>query len=291
MKSTVDRAIMSRYDFRKFSVKVIYSLMVLVIILVSISMLYPFVTTFLGSLKTKEEFFSFPPKFFPQHFLWKNYGESLKYLDIPVYFKNTLFIFIGNVFFSIIFIGMAAFSLSHLKLPMKKWITFYFLSTLLIPPATYIIPNFLNLKSLGLINTYWAFWLPAGANAFFLLLLKNFFDGIHKELFEAARIDGSSELRCFFGIAVPLSIPIIITLILLSFAATWNDFYWSSLVMRGDNLPLAAAIYTKVIGVGSTITWNIRFAILTMTLFPPLLVFFFFSRYIISGLSVGAVKG
>jgi multiple sugar transport system permease protein len=291
MKATQERAILSRYDFRKFSVKVVYGFMVLCIVLISLSMLYPFVNTFLSSLKSTKEFFAFPAPFFPSKWLWGNYKESLDYLDIAKYFKNTLFIFVGNTFFSLTFMGLAAYSLSQLRVPIKKWITLYFLSTLLIPSASYLIPNFLNLKGLDLLNSYWAFWLPAGANAFYLLLLKNFFDGIHKELFESARIDGASEIRCFLRIAVPLSVPILMTLILLGFSITWNDFYWSSLVMQEDKLPLAAAIYTKIIYPGSTINWNIRFAILTMTLIPPSIVFLFFQKYIISGLSLGAVKG
>jgi multiple sugar transport system permease protein len=291
MKPADDRAIMSRYDFKKFSVKIIYTIMVLCIALISLSMLYPFVNTFLNSLKSTEEFFTFPAPFFPSKWLWSNYPDSLKILDVALFFKNTMFIFVGNTFFSLTFLGLAAYSLSHLRVPMKKWITLYFLSTLLIPAASYLIPNFLNLKDLGLLNSYWAFWLPAGANAFYLLLLKNFFDSINKELFEAARMDGASELRCFIGLALPLSVPIIITLILLGFSTTWNDFYWSSLVMQEDKLPLAAAIYTKVMYSGSTINWNIRFAILTMTLIPPAVVFLFFQKYIIGGLSVGAIKG
>jgi multiple sugar transport system permease protein len=291
MKPADDRAIMSRYDFKKFSVKIVYAIMVLCIFLISLSMLYPFINTFLNSLKTTQEFFAFPAPFFPSKWLWSNYPESLKILDVPLFFKHTMYIFVGNTIFSLTFLGMAAYSLSHLKVPMKKWITLYFLSTLLIPAASYLIPNFLNLKDLGLLNSYWAFWLPAGANAFYLLLLKNFFDGIHKELFEAARIDGASELRCFLGLALPLSVPIIITLMLLGFSTTWNDFYWSNLVMSDDKLPLAAAIYKNIMYGGSTINWNIKFAILSMTLVPPAVVFLFFQRYIIGGLSVGAVKG
>lgn len=291
MKNAQERAIMSRYDFRKTSVKLVYGLMVTCIALISLSMLYPFVNTFLGSLKSTKEFFAFPTPFFPSKWLWGNYKESFTYFNMAMYFKNTLVIFIGNTFFSLTFIGLAAYSLSHLRVPMKKWITLYFLSTLLIPAASYLIPNFLNLRGFGLLDTYWAYWLPAGANAFFLLLLKNFFDGLHKELFESARIDGASELRCFLNIAIPLSTPILVTLVLLGFSTTWNDFFWSSLVMKEDKLPLAAAIYTKIIYGGSSINWNIRFAILSMTLIPPVVLFLFFQKYIIGGLSVGAVKG
>jgi multiple sugar transport system permease protein len=291
MKATQDRTILSSHDFKKTSVKVGYGFMVLCIVLISLSMLYPFVNTFLNSVKSTQEFFAFPAPFFPSDWLWGNYKESLVYLDIFMHFKNTLFLFVGSMFFCLIFIGLAAYSLSHLRVPIKKWITLYFMSTLLIPATTYIIPNFLNLRSLGLLDSYWAYWLPFGANAFYLLLLKNFFDTIHKELLESARIDGASELRSFLSLAIPLSVPILITLILLGFSTIWNDFYWSNLVFKNDMLPLAAAIYNKIMYTGSTINWNIRFAILTMTLIPPVVLFLFFQKYIIDGLSVGAVKG
>lgn len=290
MKSD-NRAIMSRHDFRKPGVKIVYGFMVLCIVFISLSMLYPFVNTFLNSLKTTKEFFAFPAPFFPSKWMWGNYKESLTYLNMGLHFKNTLLLFAGNAFVSLAVLGLAAFGLAHLKVPLKKWVTLYFMSTLLIPANSYLIPNFLNLKSLGLLNTYWAYWLPAGTNAFFLLLLLNFFKGLHKEMLESARIDGASEARVFLGIAVPLSAPILVTLVLLVFSSVWNDFYWSSLVMQDNMLPIAGAIYTKIIYPGSTINWNVRFAILSMTLVPPLVVFLFFQRYIISGLSLGAVKG
>jgi multiple sugar transport system permease protein len=291
MKAEQDRAIMSPHDFRSWKVKILYSLMVLWIILISLSMLYPFVNTFLNSLKSTKEFFTFPAPFFPSKWLWHNYRDSLAFLDIARHFKNSMLIFGGNTLFSLTFIGLAAYSLAHMRVPFKKVFTLYFMSTLLLPAASYLIPSFLNLKSLGLLDTYWAFWLPAGANAFYLLILKNFFDGIHKEMLEAARIDGASELRCFLMIAIPLSVPILVTLILLGFSVSWNDFYWSSLVLNEEKRPLAAAIYTKIMYPGSTINWNVRFAILAMTLLPPAVIFLFFQRYIISGLSLGAVKG
>lgn len=291
MKQAQERSLMSRYDFRKPGVRVTYGVMVLCIILISLSMLYPFVNTFLNSLKTTKEFFAFPAPFFPSEWKWENYKESLDYLNIALHFKNTLLLFAGSAAFSLTVLGLAAFGIAQLRVPAKKLVSLFFFSTLLIPSASYLIPNFLNLKTLGLLNTYWAYWLPAGANAFFLLLLMNFFKGIHKEILESARMDGASELRVFVTMAVPLSAPILVTLVLLSFSNIWNDFYWSKLVMEENMLPIAGAIYTKILYAGSTINWNVRFAILSMTLVPPLIVFLFFQKYIIGGLSLGAVKG
>jgi multiple sugar transport system permease protein len=163
--------------------------------------------------------------------------------------------------------------------------------TLFIPPTTYIIPNFVNLKDLGLMNSFAAFWLPAGANAFFLLLLKNFFDDIHYEIFEAARIDGASDWRSFIQIALPLSVPIFSTLAIFIFSSSWNDWFWPSLIMHNDShYPLATAIYKYVIN-AKGLALNIRFAILTMVMIPPIVVFLVFQKYIMRGLHLGGVKG
>ncbi|MBA2938287.1 carbohydrate ABC transporter permease [Paenibacillus sp. CGMCC 1.16610] len=289
-----ERGIISRFDMKKGTVRTGYTIMVLLMLLMGVTMLYPFFNTFFGSLKTREEFFAFPPTFFPESWVWTNYKDAFTGFDLPLltFLKNTVFIYVGNVIVSLLLIGLAAYALSHLKVPFKRWVTLFFFSTLLIPPATYVVPNLLNLKSLGMLNTYWAFWLPAAANAYFMLLLKNFFDGIHKEILEAARIDGATEFSSFIRIAVPLSTPIIGTLLMLIFSATWNDFYWPSLVMSERGMyPLATGIYLYVVYSTSVIPWSVRFAVLTMAMLPPVVFFLVFQKFIIRGISVSGVKG
>ncbi|MDR6882132.1 carbohydrate ABC transporter permease [Bacillus sp. 3255] len=289
-----ERGIISRYDMKKGPVRTGYTLMVLLLLLMALTMLYPFFDTFFGSLKTREEFFAFPPTFLPESWVWTNYKDAFTGFDLPLltFLKNTVFIYVGNVAVSLLLIGLAAYALSHLKVPFKRWVTLFFFSTLLIPPAAYMVPNLLNLKSMGMLNTYWAFWLPAAANAYFMLLLKNFFDGIHQEVLEAARIDGAGEFSSFVRIAVPLSTPIIGTLLMLSFSATWNDFYWPSLVMTERSMyPLATGIYLYVVYSTSVIPWSVRFAVLTMAMLPPVLFFLVFQKFIIRGISVSSVKG
>src|SRR5205807_25450 len=100
---------------------------------------------------------------------------------------------------------------------------------------------------LGLLGKYGALWYPAAANAFSLLLIKSFFDSIHPEMFEAARIDGASDFRCFRQIAIPLSIPIFATLTIFTFNSVWNDWFWPYLVMGDDShITLASAVFKYV---------------------------------------------
>ena len=200
-------------------------------------------------------------------------------------------IFGGNLLVTILVLGLAAFSISRIRVPYHRVIYFFILMTLFIPASSYMIPNFVNLKELGSLNSYWAFWSPAGANAYFFLLIKNFFDGIHPEIFEAARIDGASELSDFLRIAVPLSVPIFATLAIFIFSTAWNDWFWPSLVMQTqDKYTLATAIYKYVINARS-LDSDIKFAILFMVMVPPIFVFLVFQKFIMRSVSLSAVKG
>lgn len=208
-----------------------------------------------------------------------------------MFLKNTLLIFGGNLLVTILVLGMAAFSISRIRVPYHRAIYFFILMTLFIPASSYMIPNFVNLKELGLLNSYWAFWLPAGANAYFFLLIKNFFDGIHPEIFEAARIDGASEMSSFLRIAIPLSVPIFATLAIFTFSTAWNDWFWPSLVMQTqDKYTLATAIYKYVINARS-LDSSVKFSILFMVMVPPIFVFLAFQKFIMRSVSLSAVKG
>ncbi|MDQ6420273.1 carbohydrate ABC transporter permease [Paenibacillus sp. LHD-117] len=289
MKS-FDRGIMSSYDLKKGKVKLVYALMNLLIIAMMCCMVYPILISLFNGLKLNTEVNSFPPTFLPKEWHFENYTKAWNYIDLPMYFKNTMLLFAGNMVVTVLVLGLASYSLSKMHVPFKSGISYYFLMTLFIPATTYMIPNFINLKDLGLMGSFAAVWLPAGANAFFLLLLKTFMDGIHMEIFESARIDGASELRCFFQIAFPLSIPIFATLSIFVFATAWNDWFWPSFILSQENKPLSAAIRDFVLN-ARRLDLNIRFAILTIVMIPPVIIFLFFQKFILRGLYLGGVKG
>jgi multiple sugar transport system permease protein len=282
---------MSAYDLKKPVNRIVYYLMLIVVLIMACSMLYPMFIIFFNGLKLNSEVNTFPPTFLPSEWHFDNYRKAWGYIELPLFARNTLFIFVGNMIVTVIVLGLASFSLSRMNVPYKKAIGYFFLLTLFIPPTTYIIPNFVNLRDLGLMNTFWALWLPAGANAFFLLLLKSFFDGIHMELFESARIDGASEIRLFYQIAFPLSVPIFATLAIFVFATAWNDWYWPGLILSSnERYPLATAISKYVVNI-RRLDINLRFAILSMITFPPVIVFLIFQKYIVRGLNFGGIKG
>lgn len=291
MSKSHERGILSASDLKKPVNRIVYAIMVLCILVMIVTMLYPILMTAFNGLKTNQEVNTFPPHFLPETWNWSNFKEGWEYIDLPMYLKNTLFVFAGNLFVTIFVLGLASFSISRLKVPFHRGIYFFILMTLFIPASSYMIPNFVNLKDLGLLNTFWAFWLPAGASAYYFLLMKNFFDGIHPEIFEAARIDGASEVKSYVRIAVPLSVPIFATLAIFIFSTAWNDWFWPSLVLHSEEkYTLATAIYKYVISARSMDN-SIKFTILFMVMVPPILVFLVFQRFIMRSVSLSAVKG
>lgn len=285
-----ERGILSIYDLKKPQNKVFYWIMNLIVLIMVLCMIYPLLISLFNGLKLNKEVNTFPPTFLPKSWHFENYKTAWNYIDLPKYLKNTMLIFGGNMIMTVLVLGLAAYALSKIKLPFKSGIYYFFLLTLFIPATTYAIPNFVNLKELGLMGSFWAIWLPAGANAFFLLLLKSFMDELHIETFESARIDGASELRSFFQIAFPLSIPIFATLAIFVFATAWNDWFWPTFILEDKNIPLSSAINKFVIN-ARRLDINIRFAILTMVMLPPIAIFLFFQRFILRGLYLGGVKG
>lgn len=286
-----ERGILSPSDLQKPLNKVVYGFMVLCIAVMAFTMLYPIAMTMFNGLKSNQEVNSFPPRFFPQEWHWDNFPKAWDYINLPMFLKNTLLIFGGNLLMTILVLGLASFSISRIRVPYSRAIYFFILLTLFIPASSYMIPNFVNLKELGLLNSYWAFWLPAGANAYYFLLMKNFFDGIHPEIFEAARIDGASEWTSYLRIAVPLSVPIFATLAIFIFSTAWNDWFWPSLVMHTeDKYTLATAIYKYVIN-ARNMDSSIKFSILFMVMIPPIFVFLGFQKFIMRSVNLSAVKG
>lgn len=287
----MERGILSPSDLQKPVNKILYAFMVLCIAVMAFTMLYPIAMTMFNGLKSNPEINTFPPKFFPTKWHWENFSKGWDYIPLLVYLKNTMFIFLGNLVMTIMVLGLASFSISRIRVPYSRAVYFFILLTLFIPATSYMIPNFVNLKELGLLNSYWAFWLPAGANAYFFLLMKNFFDGIHPEIFEAARIDGASELTSYLRIAIPLSIPIFATLSIFIFSTAWNDWFWPSLVMQTeDKYTLATAIYKYVIN-ARNLDSSIKFSILFMVMVPPIFVFLAFQKFIVRSVNLTAVKG
>jgi len=183
-----------------------------------------------------------------------------------------------------------------LKPPGHQLIMFGFLAALMVLGLAMMVPKYVILQDLplfgwNLLDSYWAFWLPAGANAFNILLLKTFFDGIPDDLIDAATIDGATELRTFWQILLPLSKPILATLTIFIFLGAWNNFMWPYIVISTtEKQPLMVAIYDSVFK-SAVFAQNDIMAAITIAIIPPIVVFFVLQKYITQGITLTGIKG
>ena len=289
--ATWNRAILSRLELRTTEGRITYAAIVTVLVLLSIVVLVPFIYAFTSGLKTSRDVFSPEFQIWPETPLWENYEQAWNYFKLPRMFANTIVLVVGGMFTQIGFSLLAAYSLSRLKPIGGRYILMGFLVTLMIPGIAYIVPLYVTTARLNLLGSYWGLWLPYGVNAFMIFLLKNFFDSLPSELFDAAKVDGASAFQVFASIALPLTRPMLIVLSILTFVNLWKDFLWPYLVLlrTPDMQPISVFLFT--IEQRSSTPPNIQMAGYFMAMLPPLIIAIVLQRYMQRGLSIGGVKG
>jgi multiple sugar transport system permease protein len=250
---------------------------------------YPLVWMVLASLMPTGEAQSLPPRFWPSRFTLEHYSELFERLNLARYFGNSLLVASAVTALSVIINSLAGYALAKLRFAGRDGIFQILLAGLVIPAQVAMIPLFLFMKQLGLINTYWAVILPASASIFGIFLVRQYALSIPDALLDAARIDGASEGRIYWTIVLPLLRPILVTLGVFTFMVTWNDFMWPLVALiDGDlrTLPVALAILsgehvqdTELMMAGSV-----------LTLLPVLILFMAVQRYYITGITAGSLK-
>lgn len=261
----------------------------LVLVLGSICMLVPFFWMISSSLKNQDELFAIPPVWIPEYIAWENYTYMLEAAPWMRYLINTVFITICTILGQVITCSMGAYAFARLKFPGKNILFYIYLGTMMIPFQVVMIPQFIIIKVMGLINTHTSLIILGIFNAFGTFLLRQFFLTIPKELEEAAKIDGCSYPRIFWEVIIKNSKAAIMTLVILTFMGTWNDFL-RPLIFLNDN-----KLWTLSMGLakfqGTYVTqWNQLMAGSLITMLPILLVFIFAQKYFIEGIAMSGLK-
>ncbi|MGC8890905.1 MAG: carbohydrate ABC transporter permease, partial [bacterium] len=196
--------------------------------------------------------------------------------------------------FGVLLIGsVSAFTFARFNFPGKDLLFFAILSLLMIPGILTLVPSFLLVKRLGLLNTYWALILPyiSGGQVFGIFILRSFIASLPEELFESARVDGASTLQTFFSIAIPLSKPILVTVAIMNILGTWNDYVWPLVTIPDGRLwTITVGIVSFSSQYGGLEMWGPMFAGYVIASIPLIILFFFTMRYFIAGLTSGALK-
>ncbi len=261
----------------------------IVLIIGAIVMILPFVWMILTSFKTLGESTQIPPKIFPDSLQFSNYTEVLRLLPFGQFYMNTLLMLLFRVIGSVLFSAMAAYAFARLEFPGKNFLFSLVLLQMMVPGQLFIIPQFLLVQKLGLLNTVTALVIPGVVSAFGTFLLRQFFMGIPKELEEAAKLDGCSIGRTFFSIMLPLANSGLVALGIFTALFAFKDLMWPLIVnMSIEKMTLSAGL-ASLQGQFSTNFPQLMAGSL-LAIWPMVLLFIIFQRKFIEGIATTGGK-
>lgn len=251
----------------------------------------PLVATFLGGFKTIGELRS-SPFGLPPHWDLSYYGEILHNPQFWSYLQSSLFVSLSSVLLTLLCASMAAYVFAHIRFFGSKMLLSYLLLGMMFPFATAILPLFIKIRDLGLLDNYLGVILPqtAFSMAFAIVLFKSFFEQLPHELFEAAYVEGCSYTRFFFQFTLPLSTPILATVGTFVFVQSWNNYLLPLVVINSREMftwPLGMMQFRGEF----IVEWNKILAFVSLTIFPAIVFFIAAQKYIVAGLTRGSVKG
>jgi multiple sugar transport system permease protein len=263
----------------------------LVLVLVAVIMLAPFWWVLVTSFLSYDDAFSLPPTWIPTSITFENYREVFNLIPFGKMVLNSLkistIITVGAVTTS----TLAAYAFARLRFPGSNLIFIIFLAALMVPGQVTVIPIFVMLRKMHLLNTHEAVYLPALINVFGIFLLRQFFLSIPRELEDSAKLDGAGHVRILFQIVMPLAAPAIAALSIFIFQASWNDFFWPNILLFSQDkmtLPVGLVALQGAYGGGPVVY---LFAGLAMLVFPLLVLFTFTQRTLTESIAMTGIKG
>ena len=250
----------------------------------------PLVQVFLNSFRTDRQVKSMPIGL-PETPTLENWADTWEIGGYATAYFNSLLTAAVVIVVVLIVVGLGAYALSKLQFKLRGFFTAYFFVAISLPTFLYIVPDYFVMNKIGLIDTRWSLMIIYVANQipFNMLLLRTFLTGIPRELEEAAKIDGCTELDSLLRITIPIAKPMFLTIAILVFVNVWNEFLWSNTFITSDELKLLATRFVKFTGEYATNMARIYTAS-CITILPVIVLYLLFSRRFIEGMTSGSVK-
>ena len=263
------------------------------LIAVAISVLFPFYWMIISSLKSRAEYELSVPTFFPRKILFSNYVDAFNAGHLGRLFLNTMLVGIVSTLLSLVITVLTAFAFARLEFKGKNLLFAGLLATMMIPGELFTITNYITVNQFGWMKTYRVLIVPFLVSVFYIYLLRQNFLQIPNELYLAAKVDGTSDLKYLWKVMVPLSLPTLISITILKMMGAWNSYVWPRLVANDDahklitnGLRSANLIYED-----GTTNFPVQMAAVALVSIPLFLVFIFLRKYIMKGVSRSGIKG
>ena len=290
--AAVSVRLISDSDIKRPVYKMIYCLIIVFLVFMCMMTILPTVWIFASAFKNTKEFLQVPPTIIPRSFEPEKVVQVWKNINFFRYLKNSVILIAGDLACTIIFNGMAGYVFSKLRPTGSKLIYRLIFITMLLPTSMNMIPlysSFVKFPILGINITgnFIPLWMMSAFSAFNIMLFKNFFDSVPLSIVEAARIDGKSELGIFTKVIIPLSKPIIMVVSIFTIVASWGNFMWPFLILKKETTqPVAVMLYNMQ----SQLSVDKYMVVMMLSIIPPLVIFFCFSKQIMGGMTIGGVK-
>lgn len=258
--------------------------------LVTMTIVFPFIWMLLTSFKPENKVVTFPPQLFSDTYTVINYIDVMLRVPFGMFFVNTVIFATATTLISLFLDSLSAYALARFKFPGRDALFLLILATMMVPFQVTMIPLFLTIFNLGMINTFVGLILPRATNAFGIFMLRQFFMTIPAELEDAARIEGCGAFRIYWQIILPLSKPALATLAVLHFTYNWNDLMWPMIVTTSTEmrtLPSGLALFMGT----HVVEYALLMAGATIALLPLAIIFILAQRHFMEGLSFSGVKG
>ena len=262
------------------------------LILMAVIVLFPFYWMIISSLKTLEEYRMSVPTFWPRQIMLSNYADAFTTASLGKLFVNTMIVGVVSTLLSLVITVLSAFAFARLEFKGRETLFALLLATMMIPGELFTITNYSTVTQLGWMNTYKVLIIPFLVSVFYIYLLRQNCMQIPNELYLAAKVDGTSDLKYLWKVMVPLSLPTLISITILKMMGAWNSYVWPRLVANDEAHRLITNglrnAFTETTG---DVNYPVQMAAVAIVSAPLFLVFIFLRKYIMAGVSRSGIKG
>lgn len=263
-----------------------------VLLVVGALVVYPFYYMLVTSVKPLHEATAIPPTFLPNEYRFENYAEAWEMANWARYFANTVFVAGVVTLAELVTSVLAAYAFARMKFRWSAILFAVLLATYMMPGEAVLIPNFviMSRRFLNLYDTYWAQILPFVASAFSIFLLRQQFRSVPQELHDAAKIDGAGHLRFLWSIVLPISVPVLVTVSILSFYGSWNAFQWPLIITSDPDIrPIQVGL--NAFRSESGTQYHLLMAASAFVTAPVVLLYLLGQRYLVQGVARTGIRG
>lgn len=255
------------------------------------AVVYPFLWMVFGSFKTNTDIITEPIQILPREWTLVGFEEVWSETGLARAYINSLGVSTAIVATTLLTSSLGGYIFARLEFPGRQLLFYFVLSTTMVPFITLLIPLYLVMYDMKVLNTYWALWIPAGFSSFGIFLCRQFIIGIPRDLFEAAKLDGASDFAIYVQIILPLIRPVLSALAIFTFLDSFNSFLWPLVVLNDEELYTLPLILYRIMQTEGGTNYQVAMAGSLLTSIPVILVYLLFQRNFVRGIALSGIKG